>query len=122
MTKVASKNEIELAQHSVNALRHALNNSTCGVGSSARVEIKSLTTHVAAASTAVDVLRADPFSPYARSLIEQYDRLERAAREVVKELTANADYGGPRRGSMTVAEKSKYVSQHGRDAFESLPW
>lgn len=121
MPRLATNAEIEIAQNSLRSLRIAINNTTRGVGIVARERLRVLSSHVNATSTAMDPLRSDIYNPTARSLFQEFERLERVARDLADDLANGARYEGPARASMSASDKVKYVSANGSDAFLKLP-
>lgn len=120
--RLVSNAELEIAENSMRSLRSAVNGAKPGaVGTQARGQVKVLSAVVNTASIAIDVLRSDIHNPRALALVSEYSRIEKTAREIVEDLSNGASYVGPRRGVMSTAEKSRFISEHGAEKFFALP-
>lgn len=121
--KIMSCDELETARSAVQTLRTALNNQhKYLVGGDAAKALKELDSQLIMTRKAMRVVHeASPFNTDARMLTHQLSLLERDASETISALRAGAQYTGPRRSQMDSRAKSKFISEHGRREFESLP-
>lgn len=124
MAKLVSFKEIEVANYALSTLRAALGN-TPGKKMEPKHDLETIKAAVQAADSALTPCRSDPCSTSAKNLMAQFDHLQKTASNRLMELNlavlVEKNDPRPRRGQMTVAEKSRYVATYGRAAFESLP-
>lgn len=63
------------------------------------------------ASCAIDSISSSAaYNPAVSALVTEFERLSRNGRDLASDLSAGARYKGLRRGSMSVALKSEYIS------------
>lgn len=122
MYRMVSFKEIDLAQNSLRSLRSAINSAKRGaVGPEAREQVLRLTAHINVTSSSIDALRCDVSNPTVKSILAQYEQLERSAHAIASDLTAMVNYKGPIRSAMGAKEKVKYISENGGEKFLALP-
>jgi hypothetical protein len=121
MLRLVSNQEIATALSAMKLLKETLASPMQGVGSNAARELRELTGRMKIADCAIASLR-DRYDPQAKSLVAEYDRISATAGDRARRLAARAEYKGPRRGAMTVKEKTTFIHEHGAEEFEKLPW
>ena len=121
--KLITQHDIDNATNSLHLLRATLNSIDTGMtGLEADAQARKLRTVYDATALVLQPLSQNSLHPSCQYLVADFQHLTRQVDDAIQGLNAQANYRGPTRATMTLQAKTRFIREHGEEAYVALPW